>query len=426
MKMKDRLVINGNKPLNGRVKLSGSKNGALPIIAASLLVKNGKTILRNVPDISDIHTMAEILRRLGSKIEFDTLTHVMTIDAKNLTTDEACRELAPFIRASFYVAGPLLARLNSAKVPLPGGCSIGSRPVGYIVDALKELSVTAVEDIDLVTLTSKDGLTGARIVLDPKYCSPGATFNAVMAATLAKGKTVVENASPDPEVESFCEFLAQCGAKIKGIGTKTLEIDGVDELNGTTYDIISDRIEAGTYLIAGVATKGDVEVYPLAFEHISSLTDIMTEMGVKITLTDNGVRATWVKEIKSSTVYTAPYPGFPTDLQPPLVVLMTLAGGVSKLNEAIYNGRLGYIRDLRRMGARVSINNDNSGVTIEGVHSLAGKLIEGTDMRAGAALAIAALVADGESEVLGMRYIERGYEDIAGKFSSLGGNIELV
>jgi len=422
----DKLIVNGNKPLKGRVKLSGSKNGALPIIAATLLIKNNKTVLKNVPDISDIHTMAEILRRLGAKIDFDISAHVMTIDAGNLKTDEACRELAPFIRASFYVAGPLLARLGSAKVPLPGGCSIGSRPVGYIVDALKELSVTSVEDIDLVTLTSEGGLTGGKIVLDPKYCSPGATFNVVMAATLAKGKTVLENASPDPEVESFCEFLNKSGAKISGIGTKTLEIEGVQELRGTTFDIISDRIEAGTYLIAGLATKGDVEVYPLIAEHIGSLTDILTNMGAKITVTNDGVRATWEKELQSATVYTAPYPGFPTDLQPPLVVLMTLANGVSKLNEAIYNGRLGYIRDLRRMGARVSINNDNSGVTVEGVSGLVGKSIEGTDMRAGAALAIAALVAEGESEVLGMRYIIRGYEDIAGKFSAIDGDIKLM
>ena len=425
MDCSSKLIINGGNPLFGRVKLSGSKNGALPIIAAALLMGNGVTTLENVPDISDIHTMAKMIERLGAKVNFDVTMRTMIIDASVIAKDEPPCELANAMRASFYVAGPLLARLGSARLPQPGGCSIGSRPVSYIVEAFKGLGVTSIDDENLVTLKSS-GLVGAEIVLDPKYCSPGATFNVVMAATLAKGKTVLKNASVDPEVKSFCEFLVKSGAKINGIGTKILEIEGVSELNGVKHEIISDRIEGGTYLIAGLATKGDVEVYPLNPQDIGSLLDILTEMGAKISYTENGVRAEWVKGLTSSSAHTTPFPGFPTDLQPPLVVLMAMAKGVSTLNEEIYDGRLNYTNELCVMGASVDVSGGNSNVLIMGVEELVGREVCGTDMRAGAALVIAALSAKGASEVTGMDYIVRGYEDIAGKMRAVGADIKLV
>jgi UDP-N-acetylglucosamine 1-carboxyvinyltransferase len=420
--MNDHLIITGGKPLRGEVVLNGSKNGALPILAATLLIAD-EVVLHNVPRISDIEKMCQLMTLLGAVVELDGDT--VRVNASNLTTCRADRDLTAAMRASFYVVGPLLARLHRAEVPLPGGCAIGSRPVDYVIRALRQLGVQADEQTDVVVCTTPDeGLQGATVTLDPIYRSPGATFNLAMAATLANGRTIIENASSDPEVENFCRFLQAAGATVDGIGTTRLTIDGRPSLHGCEHTIISDRIEAGTFLLAGAATGGQIRVGPLKPSYLGALLDKLEEMGVSVLREREAVSVRGEGRPRATTVYTTAYPGFPTDLQPPMVVLMCLADGRSVMNETIYDGRLTYVNELRRMGAQVKLATSQQAV-IEGVEALEGRRVEGADMRAGAALVIAALAANGESTVQGRHFILRGYENFEEKLTHLGARIDL-
>ncbi|HEY3378283.1 MAG TPA: UDP-N-acetylglucosamine 1-carboxyvinyltransferase [Armatimonadota bacterium] len=419
--MSDRFRVAGGVPLHGEVILSGSKNGALPILAAALLVE-GEVILHNVPRISDIDKMCQMMALLGATVEQHG--HTIRIDATTLTSASADRDLAAAMRGSFYVAGPLLGRLNRAIVPLPGGCAIGSRPVDYIITALQGLGVEAEEKTDVLDCTTRGGLRGATVTLDPTYRSPGATFNVAMAAVLAQGRTIIENASADPEVENFCHFLQAAGAHIAGVGTTRLVIDGCPRLQPCAHTVLSDRIEAGTYLVAGAATKGAVRVSPIKPAYIESLLEKLEEMGLVVEREAEAVTVRYVARPKGVTVYTTAFPGFPTDLQPPMVVLMCLAEGRSLMNESIYDGRLNYVHELRRMGAQVKLETSQQAV-IEGVETLQGRQVEGADMRAGAALVVAALAAQGESTISGRHYIIRGYEDLEMKLAKLGARITV-
>lgn len=417
--MSDCVSIVGGTPLRGDVRLSGSKNGALPILAASLLV-DGEVMLHNVPRITDIEKMCQLIAQLGADISWEN--HTVRINAAHLSTARADRELVTAMRASFYVLGPLLARLGRAEVPLPGGCAIGSRPVAYVISGLERLGVQAKEQADVLVCSTPNGLRGGAITLDPVYRSPGATFNLAMAATMADGRTVIENASPDPEVESFCRFLQAAGAKVSGAGTDRLVIEGRGRLHDCEHTIVSDRIEAGTFLLAAAATRGAVRVGPIAPAAIAALLDKLAEMGLAVLPEDEAVAVRYVRRPSAATVYTMPFPGFPTDLQPPTVVLMCLADGISVMHETIYDGRLNYVHELRRMDAQVKLETSQQAV-INGVESLQGRIVEGKDMRATAALAIAALAADGESQVLGRHFLLRGYERFEEKMSALGARL---
>lgn len=419
MAIQNCLRVVGGTPLRGEVILNGSKNGALPILAASLLVE-GEVVLRNVPQISDIDKMCQLIRLLGATVAQDGDT--VRINARALTTTSADRDLAAAMRGSHYVMPPLLARLGHAEVPLPGGCAIGARPVDYIIAALQQLNIQVEERTDVMVGSTGGGITGGTVTLNPTFRSPGATFDVVMAAVLAEGQTVVENASPDPEVENFCRFLQAAGAIITHPSADRIVIDGVKRLHGCEHAVLSDRIEAGTYLMAGAATKGEVRVTPIKPEYLETVLEKLEEMGVMVLREKDAITVRYQARPKGSTVFTRPYPAFPTDLQSPMVVLMCLAEGRSQMTETIYDGRLTYVHELRRMGARVKLVSGKEAV-IEGVEALTGRAVEGSDMRAGAALVIAALAARGESTVMGRQYIARGYEHFEEKLAALGARI---
>lgn len=419
--MPDQIRVVGGTPLAGDILLGGSKNGALPILAASLLVDD-EVILHNVPQISDIEKMCQLIAQLGAHVQ--CRGHSLRINASHLTSARADRDLTAAMRASFYVLGPLLARLQRAEVPLPGGCAIGNRPVDYVIKALQQLGIQTEEATDVVICTTPSGLQGTTITLDPLYRSPGATFNVLMTACLAQGTTVIENASSDPEVESFCQFLAAAGAQIDGAGSDKLVITGQRRLHACEHTIISDRIEAGTFLIAAAATRGSVRVGPINPAVLESLLIKLEEMGLLVQRESDAVSVSTPRRPNGATIYTTPYPGFPTDLQPPMVVLMCLADGRSEMNETIYDGRLNYVHELRRMGAQVKLESSQQAI-IEGIEAFEGRLVDGADMRASAALTIAALAATGESAVAGRHYITRGYEQFEEKLIALGAQIEV-
>jgi UDP-N-acetylglucosamine 1-carboxyvinyltransferase len=419
--MTDVLHITGNVPLHGEVTPSGSKNGALPILAAALLIED-EVVLRNVPAISDIEKMCQLIARLGASVRREG--DAVIINATQLNATRADRDLSAAMRASFYVAGPLLARLHRAEVPLPGGCAIGNRPVDYHIKAFRQLGVITEEETDLVICAAPDGLHGATITLDPTYRSPGATFNCAMAASLARGRTVIENASADPEVENFCRFLQAAGVCVDGAGTDRLVIEGARRLHGCEHTIVSDRIEAGTFLLAGAVTHGEVRVNALKPAHLGAVLDKIEEMGMVVLRESDAVTVRATGRPRGATVYTTAFPGFPTDLQPPMVVFMCLADGRSIMHETIYDGRFTYIHELRRMGALVKLETSQQAI-IEGVSTLEGRAIEGGDMRSSAALAVAALAAAGESQVTGLHFIRRGYERFEEKLQALGARVQV-
>jgi UDP-N-acetylglucosamine 1-carboxyvinyltransferase len=414
----DALIINGGRPLRGTVRLSGSKNGALPVLAATLLM-DGEVVLYNVPLIEDVYTMVDLLRALGLRAEIKP-SGVVIVRSRGPESSLAPLELVQRMRASFYVAGPLLARLGRAEVPLPGGCKIGTRPIDYVVDALGTLGVEA--EVDHGYVRARAGrLRGGTVYLDARYRSPGATFNVAMAACLAEGTTIIENASGDPEVVNFCEFLNAMGARISGAGSNRLAIEGVRSLEGCAHRVVADRIEAGTYLLAAAVTGGTLTVEEIDPSSLDFVIAVLREAGMDVETLDRSVRLRARRRPRAVDVTTGPYPLFPTDLQPPMVVLMALADGTSTVEETIYDGRLAYVDELRRMGARVRILDQAAVVT--GVKRLTGAKVSARDMRAGAALTLAALAAEGESEITGRHFILRGYERLEQKLTALGARI---
>jgi len=413
-----KLIINGGKPLRGRVRVSGAKNSSLATITAACLAK-GVSVLENVPHCRDVLVLKQILETLGVRI--DLKAGKMTIDARPLYATSAPYELCRQMRASFYTAGLLLARMRRAEVPLPGGCVIGARPVDFHLRGFAALGADVVTEHGFVRAEAKR-LVGANFFV-PRS-SVGTTINLMIAATLAEGTTVLENAAREPEVVDTAVLLSLMGAHIKGAGTDAITIEGVEELHGASYAIIPDRLEAGSYLIAAAATGGDLLVEQMIPEHIGTLLTKFEEAGLEVERRTDGVRVSARKGLKGVDVDTAPYPGFATDLHPPFAALMTVAEGRSVIRETIFESRFGYVDELRRMNADIKAEGDAA--VINGVPKLTGAPVEALDLRAGAALVIAALAANGTSEIAGVASIDRGYEDLEAKLNALGGDVKRV
>ena len=414
--------INGGARLSGEVTVSGAKNAAVAILPAAILVA-GKCRVENVPDISDVRILLDILRSMGVGVE-QPEPNVVELDSTELTCQEAPAELVRKMRASYYLMGALLSRYHRAKVALPGGCNFASRPIDQHLKGFRLLGAEVEDTQDYVCLTEGEfGLAGNRISLD--VVSVGATMNIMMAAALLPGQTVIENAAKEPHVVDLANFLNTMGARITGAGTDTVKIKGVERLQGGTYTIIPDQIEAGTYLAAVTAAGGDVLVKNVIPKHMDCITSKLAEMGARITNYDDAIRVQSTGKLRYTTVKTRPYPGFPTDMQAQICVCMTLAGGVSKLTESVYETRFfGYCTELQSMGADIIINGKTAIVT--GREKLHGAEVSARDLRAGAALIIAGLAAEGTTRIRNIHYVERGYENIIQKLTTLGADIRRI
>lgn len=418
-KSRTRFLIEGGYRLGGEIAVSGSKNSSLPILAAALLASSGQCVLHNVPRISDTDLMCQMLESLGSRVHREG--DAVIVDASHLSTHVAPDGLVRAMRASFYVAAPLLARLHKAEVPLPGGCVLGPRPVNYHIDAFTAMGAEIqIEHGAMIARAQR--WEGARIYLEPKNSSVGATVNIMMAACLAKGTTTIENAAREPEVLNLAEFLNKMGGKICGAGTSTIEIEGVESLHGAEHAVFNDRIEAGTFLAAAGLTGGDVTVRGLNPSHLPIFLDKLSEAGVFIQSGSDWIRASRTnRTLRAVDISTAAFPGFATDLQPPFVAMMLRADGRAAVHENLYDGRFNYIPELQRMGADIDL--DGTTALVQGVPRLSGAEVMSTDLRAGAALVLAGLVAEGQTHVSKIHYIDRGYEDFAGKLNALGAHI---
>lgn len=420
--VEDGWKIRGGIPLRGAVRPSGSKNGGLPTLAATLLI-DGETILENVPRIADMDTMAELLRVFGLGVE-RVGEETLRVLNRGPRASRPPADLVGRMRASHYLLGPLLARLGQAHLPLPGGCDIGSRPVDYIISGLKALGARAqVDEAGIEVAVGK--LKGTTVSLDPRYRSAGATFNVLMAAALAEGTTVVENASFEPDVVAFCHFLNSAGAQIEGMGGPDLVVRGVESLHGTTHRINPDRLEAGTFMCAAAATRGNVTVSGIGRGDLEAVAAALEQAGVEIAETEEGLRVSCPGRPRGIALITEPYPGFPTDLQPPMGALLATAEGTSTVRESIFDRRLQYVEELARMGARIELA-DSQNAVITGVARLRGARVEVRNIRDGAALVVAALGAEGESLITGRQFVVRGYDGLEGKLRALGASLGPV
>ena len=414
-----KILIDGGKPLSGTIKVSGAKNAALPIIAGVIL-STKPVKLTNVPALNDVTTISKVLEALGVKVA-RTSNNCYEFDASGKISEEAPYELVKTMRASFFVMGPLLARLKKARVPLPGGCAIGVRPVNIHLKGFEELGAkVSIESGCAVAIA--DRLIGTKIHLD--FPSVGATENLIMAATLAEGETVIENAAQEPEIVDLAEFLNALGAKIKGAGGPSIIVEGVKELGGGTYSIMPDRIEAGTFAVLGAMAGGPIRVENCNPNHLLALTAKLREMGASIECGNDYIIAGSEGRLKASEVKTLPYPGFPTDMQAQLMTAMCLAEGTSSVTETIFENRFMHVSELSRMGAKINIHERTA--VIHGVKALEGAPVAATDLRAGAAMVLAGLVAQGHTEISQIYHIDRGYEDLVGRINRLGANITRI
>ncbi len=417
-----RYEINGGNPLNGTVTISGAKNAAVAIIPATLLVK-GKCRIENVPDISDVNILLRILAGMGAKIEYMG-GHTLEIDCSEVTCTKPDPAKVKKIRASYYLMGALLGRFGQAHVDLPGGCNFAARPIDQHIKGFLALGADVDETDEYVALSpGENGLQGARISLD--MASVGATANLMIAAVLMPGQTVIENAAKEPHIVDLANFLNTMGAHVYGAGTDTVKIRGVEALQGGTYAIIPDQIEAGTYLAAVAAVGGNVLVQNVIPKHMECITSKLEEMGAKVINYDDAIRIQKSNRLRRTTVKTRPYPGFPTDMQAQICVCMALASGVSRLTESVYETRFfGYCTELESMGANIQISGKTA--TVVGVENLYGATVAAHDLRAGAALVIAGLSAQGTTYVDNIHYIERGYEKLIEKLTALGADIRRI
>lgn len=413
----DTFIIEGGHPLNGEVAISGAKNAVLGIIPAAILCSCSSKI-DNVPDIKDVNKIVAILEKMGAEIYRENDTLIINTDKPINYDCSEYEEETGKMRASYYLLGALLGRYHKAIVPLPGGCNIGDRPIDQHIKGFEALGAKVLIEHGQVKMTA-DRLIGADIYLD--VVSVGATINIMLAATRAEGMTIIENAAKEPHIVDVANFLNLMGANIKGAGTDTIKIKGVDEMHGCEYSVVPDQITAGTYMMAAAATCGNVLVKNVIPKHMEAVTAKMREMGVEIIEEDNGIRVIGKENIKGCKVKTLPYPGFPTDLQQPMAVLMSIASGQSVITESIFENRFKYVDELRKMGADISINGRVANIT--GVPTLSGTKIKATDLRAGAAMVIAGLIAEGETRITDIQYIDRGYEKLESNIRSLGGII---
>ncbi|EKK20878.1 UDP-N-acetylglucosamine 1-carboxyvinyltransferase [Fructilactobacillus florum 8D] len=418
----DKIVVQGGHPLTGTVNVEGAKNAVLPILAAGILASSGQTSLTNCPILSDVYVMNDVLRSLQVHADFEEAQHQITLDATGQLNFEAPFEYVSKMRASIVVLGPLLARLGHARVALPGGCAIGSRPIDIHLRGFEAMGAQIELHEGYVDATAPDGLHGAMIYFD--FPSVGATQNIMMAATLAAGKTVIQNVAREPEIIDLAELLTEMGAKITGAGTDTLEIEGVAALHGANHRIVQDRIEAGTFMVAAALTKGNVLVKDAISNHNQPLIAKLREMGVTVTAEATGLRIIGPDELLPVEVETAPYPGFPTDLQPQMTVLQLAANGVSTLTENVFENRFMHLDELRRMNAKYEIKGDS--VILHGPTKFEGAEVAATDLRAASALVLAGLVASGETVVTNLQYLDRGYYQLEQKLSNLGANVKRI
>ncbi len=415
----DKFVITGGRPLRGEVTISGAKNAAVAIIPAAIL-SDGVCRIENIPNISDVSMISRILSELGAQIRLVN-KNTIEIDPKHIHTAVVPYEMARRMRASYYLIGALLGRFLHARVSLPGGCNFGVRPIDQHLKGFAALGATWSLDQGMVDV-KVDKLVGSQIYLD--VVSVGATINIMLAAVKAKGLTVIENAAREPHIVDLANFLNSMGADIRGAGTDVIKIRGVDRLSGTTYSIIPDQIEAGTYMAAAAATGGDVLVKNVIPKHLESITAKLLEMDVDVQEYDDSVRVSRSGPLNRCNIKTMPHPGFPTDMQPQFAVLLALARGTSIITEGVWDNRFRYVDELRRMGANIQV--DGKVAVFEGVEALQGAPIKATDLRAGAAMIIAALAAQGVTEIEEICHIERGYENIEEKLQSLGADIRRV
>ena len=410
----DKIVIEGNKPLSGSVEVSGAKNAVLPIMTAAL-IPVGKSKIYRVPELKDTRTMIRLLEIIGAKVSLNE--NIIEIDSTTVNNPEAPYDLVKTMRASFYVLGPLMARFGRVKVSLPGGCSWGPRPVDFHLKGLEKLGAKLTLK-DGYILAEADQLKGNEIRFE--FPSVGATGNLAMAAVTAKGTTILHNAAREPEIVQLCEFLNKMGARISGIGTTTIVIDGVNDLHAADIEVISDRIEAGTFLIAG-ALLGKITVNRVVLRHLDAVLGKLKEAGCKIIVGNASVTVTPPDKLKPVDMTTAVYPGFPTDLQAQWVALMSLAAGSSMITDTVYHDRFSHIPELSRLGANIRV--DKNTAFVRGVDSLTGAPVMSTDIRASASLIIAGLAASGKTQVSRVYHIDRGYEHIEEKFRVLGAQI---
>lgn len=418
----DKIVIKGGNKLTGEVKVEGAKNAVLPILTASLLASDKPSKLVNVPALSDVETINNVLTTLNADVTYKKDENAVVVDATKTLNEEAPYEYVSKMRASILVMGPLLARLGHAIVALPGGCAIGSRPIEQHIKGFEALGAEIHLENGNIYANAKDGLKGTSIHLD--FPSVGATQNIIMAASLAKGKTLIENAAKEPEIVDLANYINEMGGRITGAGTDTITINGVESLHGVEHAIIPDRIEAGTLLIAGAITRGDIFVRGAIKEHMASLVYKLEEMGVELEYQEDGIRVRAEGDLQPVDIKTLPHPGFPTDMQSQMMALLLTANGHKVVTETVFENRFMHAAEFKRMNA--NINVEGRSAKLEGKSQLQGAQVKATDLRAAAALILAGLVADGKTSVTELTHLDRGYVDLHGKLKQLGADIERI
>lgn len=413
----EKLIVTGGTKLEGKIKVSGAKNAVLPIIAASLLAE-GECYLQDIPQLADVDTITQVIKSLGVKVS-STGNKDLVLNAGELTSSEPPEEWVRKMRASFLVMGPLLARLGHARISMPGGCNIGSRPIDLHLKGLTALGADIKMSHGIIECCAKK-LVGSRVYLD--FPSVGATENIMMAASRAEGTTVIENAAEEPEIVDLANFINGMGGRVYGAGTNIIRIEGVPKLNGTTHTVIPDRIEAGTYMIMAAAAGGDVLVENVISDHLKPAMAKLAETGVRIDEEDSGVRVRSNGKCNAIDVKTLPYPGFPTDMQAQIMAYLTTANGTSVITETVFENRFMHVNELRRMGSNIVIEGHSA--VVKGVPKLTGAPVKASDLRAGAALIIAGLIAEGKTEICSIHHIDRGYEDLVVKLTGIGVDIK--
>ena len=416
----EKIIVRGGKRLSGSVKVEGAKNAVLPVIAATLLASDGKSIIHDVPTLSDVYTINEVLRNLNAEVAFHN--NQVTVDASKELLEEAPFEYVRKMRASVLVMGSLLARNGRARVALPGGCAIGSRPIDQHLKGFEAMGAKVKVGNGFIDAEVEGRLKGARVYLD--FPSVGATENIMMAATLAEGTTILENVAKEPEIVDLAILLNKMGAKVKGAGTATMKIEGVDKLYGAEHAIIPDRIEAGTFMTAAAITGGNVLVKGAVPEHLTSLIAKMKEMGVEIFEEADGLRVIGPEKLKAVDIKTMPHPGFPTDMQSQMMALLLRAEGIGMITETVFENRFMHVEEFRRMNANIKI--EGRSVITNGPSNLQGAEVAATDLRAAAALVVAGLAADGVTRVTELKHLDRGYVNFHGKLAALGADIERI
>ena len=417
----EKIIVRGGNKLNGTVEIEGAKNAVLPILAASILPTEGRTVLHNVPILSDVFTMNNVIRFLNVKVGFDEDQKEITVDSTDELSYEAPFKYVSKMRASIVVLGPLLARVKHAKVAMPGGCAIGSRPIDLHLKGLEAMRAKIIRNDGYIEATT-DGLKGANIYLD--FPSVGATQNIMMAATLAKGTTIIENVAREPEIVDLANFLNKMGAHVTGAGTETIKVVGVDHLHGVEHTVVQDRIEAGTFMVAAAITNGNVLIKDAVEEHNKPLISKLEEMGAQVIREDDGIRVIGPEKLKPADVKTMPHPGFPTDMQPQISVAQLAADGTSTLTETVFENRFMHLEELRRMNADFKV--EGNAAVLNGPTNFSGSEVAATDLRAAAALILAGLIAKGITQVTHLEYLDRGYWHFNQKLASLGAEIKRV